>query len=29
MRVETEADIVGRQEARVDTCLITHVFTGR
>ena len=29
MRVETEADIVGRQEARVDTCLITRVFTGR
>lgn len=29
MRAETEADIVGRQEARDDTCLITRVFTGR
>lgn len=29
MRLEIEADIVGKQEARVYMCLITHVFTGR
>ena len=29
MRLEIEADIVGRQEARVYVCLITRVFMGR